>query len=524
MPNGVRGGVVLYPLIARLSRSLLLLVGATFAVYWIGNRATTVPMPSAVYAELSPAEPVETRMVRIREMVAAHIAGAGDEATLYRLGVTATLVHSADAQPPTGLARILRSMAVGVEDTPSARDLLANLESDATREDLDFYRGVASHLDGRPDEALDWFTKHIRGRPTSVTERLALANKASILVSQRSLRAKELRDIGPQLRAAVANTEHDITKGLLMLRLGQVYVARHQYARGADMARAAALRASAHHAIAHAATSQVKAIENRRLDVGYVQRMAQIARFDLGRGASGGRLSELIPVFLRNTLALAGLATVVALGIAAPLGVLVAARPEAWSVRTAQWAVYLVSGIPAWLLGLIALRVPARVWGVAKTIPEWDVLESPVQRLLVPHKGSGLYFALMALTLAFGNSLVSQLMQRVARAASLVLSADYILAVRSRQASVFHHLARNLRSPVLIAYASYFPALLSGAIVVEAVFNYDGVGLALWEAAAANDTDFATMVPICILLVGLVFIANVLRDILLVIVDPRLRT
>jgi peptide/nickel transport system permease protein len=516
---------------------VLLLFGVTLLIYWVGIRAATVVMEVPAYAELTPPGSAQARMCRIRELAAAYTESNGepDDAMLYELGVTMALVMSADvnnypdvrdsfSRAPT------RGDRAGGNGAPSASHVLAKIGAPSDFVDIVFYRAVAAYVDKEHEPALVSFRQHAQDKPASATGRLALANMAGILIDRRARHAKELREIVPELRHAIAATHDEETQALLTLRLGQVHIARHRFAKGAELARRAS--ATAHPGIAYSATKQARSIENARLDAGYLRRMTQIARLDLGKSASGERVAPYLPVFFRNTLALAALATVVALAIAAPMGVVLAAVPVSVSARAIRWAVYLVSGVPAWLLGLVGLRMLSLeaqwhqdllcAWRGAG-VPDIALnLLGRHTRWLTRHHEALSHYVLAPLTLAFGNSLVSRIMQRVRSEARLVLAEDYVLAVRARQASVLRHVARNLVPPLVTTYVSFVPTLLSGAIVVEAVYNYDGVGYALWEAARAS--DFATLLPICTLLVGIVFAANILRDVVIVIVDPRLRT
>ena len=73
-----------------------------------------------------------------------------------------------------------------------------------------------------------------------------------------------------------------------------------------------------------------------------------------------------------------------------------------------------------------------------------------------------------------------------------------------------------------MVFVSQLPIFLSGAIVVESVFTYPGIGY--WLLKAVEEKDFPVVLPVCATLVLIVCLANILRDILHVLIDPRLRS
>ncbi|MBT3271434.1 ABC transporter permease subunit [Candidatus Poribacteria bacterium] len=507
----------MYALIRNIVRNMFILLGVTYLVYGVGLRATTVPFAPLVYGELDKADPT-LRLRRLRELAQAYTQADGDldDAALYDLGVATALALNDDPgqattirryfQPDLDISSYIQGAKIimdtaPVAEAPSSTDVFDRIRRPEAFPDIDFYRAVASYggagsrdrsRDSRTERASAYFRGHARAHPRSVSGRLALANHASLRASLR----QDLPEIQRTLAAAIPVLDSEALTALLMLAAAQVHIARREFADGVRVARMAS--STDNPRIAHEARLLVGMVEDRALEAGYMQRMLQIVRLDLAPTKTMQEVWPRLRLYLRNTLTLAALATILALAIAVPAGICLAAAPASLVTQGARWALYLVSGAPVFLLGLIGLRY------------------------FPPVAGSVAHHALAAACLAFGNSLVSQITQRVEREASVLLRADFVMAVRARQAPVWRHLMRNLARPVLATYVAYVPALLSGAIVVEEVLGRLGVGF--WLLQAAKENDFAVLLPCCVSLVLLVVAANTARDMLLVIVDPRVRT
>ena len=103
---------------------------------------------------------------------------------------------------------------------------------------------------------------------------------------------------------------------------------------------------------------------------------------------------------------------------------------------------------------------------------------------------------------------------------------DYVLAGQAkglpRRRVVLTYAARNAILPQLSGFANAIGFVVSGAIIMESVFSYPGVGLLLLNAVASN--DFPLMQAIFLVITFAVLLANLFVDIIYVFVDPRART
>ncbi len=103
---------------------------------------------------------------------------------------------------------------------------------------------------------------------------------------------------------------------------------------------------------------------------------------------------------------------------------------------------------------------------------------------------------------------------------------DYVLAAQAKGLSnrrvIFTYAARNAFLPQLQGFGLALGFVVSGAIVMEIVFSYPGIGLLLLSAVQSN--DFPLMQAIFLVITFAVLLANLLVDLVIVAFDPRVRT
>ncbi len=85
---------------------------------------------------------------------------------------------------------------------------------------------------------------------------------------------------------------------------------------------------------------------------------------------------------------------------------------------------------------------------------------------------------------------------------------------------VTRHLLRNSLLPIITLIGLSLPAVLSGAVVVEAVFNYPGMGWLFWSAAGAH--DYPVLMGFTVVIAGATVLGNLLADVAYAILDPRI--
>lgn len=242
--------------------------------------------------------------------------------------------------------------------------------------------------------------------------------------------------------------------------------------------------------------------------VQYLAFLSDLARFDLGRSfVQNADVWDILSSRIPYTLQLAMGALIVALVIGVPLGVLMAVFRDRIRARAIMWVVLTCQSMPTFWSG-ISLILVFGVW------LRW-----------LPSSGSGTLAHLIMPSIALGLLSLATY-ARITRAAFLdELVKDYVRSARARGVQmrrlVWRHLLRNSMIPVISITALELSQLLAGAVIVETVFAWPGLGQLTVQSIAAR--DFVVVQAIVLLGAFVTIFANLLADILYSIVDPRVR-
>jgi peptide/nickel transport system permease protein len=244
------------------------------------------------------------------------------------------------------------------------------------------------------------------------------------------------------------------------------------------------------------------------LAIQYLDYLAQLARFDLGQSlVQRVPVLEIIAARLPYTLYLAGSALLVAVGIGLPVGIVMAVRRDTKLERVLMALVLVGQSMPTFWSGILLILLFAVTLGV---MPSSGV--DGIRSVVLPA------VALGALTMAT--------YARVARTAVLEeLGRDYVSAAQAKgllfRRVISRHILRNAATPIITISALEIANLLAGAVIVETVFAWPGLGQLAVQSIAARDFPIVQSI---VLLSAFVSIAlNLAADILYSLVDPRIR-
>jgi peptide/nickel transport system permease protein len=241
--------------------------------------------------------------------------------------------------------------------------------------------------------------------------------------------------------------------------------------------------------------------------VRYGRWLADAARGDLGTSLRTGEavLQALLDRF-PATLLLAVAALLLGLLIGIPLGTLAAARRDSGFDHASRIGVLLGASIPNFWLGYLFILLFAVGLG-------W---------LPVAGWGSWQHLVLPALTLAVGG--IAGLTRLTRSTVIEELQADYVRTARAKglpERAVVRHALRNALNPIVTLTGVRFGRLLAGAVVVETVFAWPGIGKLVVDAI--YDRDYPTIQGF-VLFTGTVFVLlNLLVDLGYAWLDPRVR-
>jgi len=265
---------------------------------------------------------------------------------------------------------------------------------------------------------------------------------------------------------------------------------------------------------------------NESMAVRYVKYVTNMATFYFGYSFYTGRpITDEIGTRMVNTLALVGLSTVLAISFGTLLGVL-AAWKRGKLVDSVNVSVSLAFfSVPSFWIGMLLLAIFSHWLGwfpSAGAIPrEWAF--HPPENLLAEAIGRlrHLFLPVVTLTLfQYGGYLL------LTRATMLeALTEDYVVTARAKgvkeRAILYKHALKNASLPLITNVAISFGFLLSGAIITEQVFTYQGLGYWLWDAIGR--ADYPVLNAMFYIIALCVIIANFISDLLYGVVDPRIR-
>ncbi|MER7504917.1 ABC transporter permease [Nonomuraea pusilla] len=227
-------------------------------------------------------------------------------------------------------------------------------------------------------------------------------------------------------------------------------------------------------------------------------------------------VAEAISQRLPKTMLLSLASTALAVVVAIPLGVVQAVRRNKWPDYTINALSLLAYATPIFFMGLMMIILFSQVWPVLP--PEapqgftlGEVLADPAG-LVLPT------VTLAVLTVAVYSRYVRS---------SMVdnLNENYVRTARSKGLSegrvIVGHTLRNGLFPVITLLGMYLPALFSGALVVERLFNYPGMGLLFWQSALKR--DYPILLGVTLLISVATVLGALVADILYAAVDPRVR-
>lgn len=234
---------------------------------------------------------------------------------------------------------------------------------------------------------------------------------------------------------------------------------------------------------------------------------------------------DLIAQRLWNTLILSLSAMVLSWGIAIPIGTYAATRVYSLQDRSLTFLAYLGIAIPSFFLALLLLYLAATLKGKGVNLPIGG-MQSPEFLYLSPwEKMVDLIHHLLLPTLVLGIGGVAYLMRQMRANLLETLRADFMTTARAKglpeRTVVWKHGVRNAINPLITLFGFELGSLLSGALMVEIVMAWPGLGRLMYEALLRKDL-YLIMGD---LVIGslLLIIGNLISDILLAMSDPRIR-
>jgi peptide/nickel transport system permease protein len=231
-----------------------------------------------------------------------------------------------------------------------------------------------------------------------------------------------------------------------------------------------------------------------------------------------------IALRLPNTIYLMSVTLLVALMLAIPAGVISAVRQYSKFDLTVTTFSFAGQAIPEFWLGLILILVfyawldnpftgepllpPGGMYTLGEPFSVWD----RIQHLILPVTAGALGWMAW-----YSRFLRSSMLD--------VIHQDYLRTARAKglaeRAVIYRHGLRNALIPLVTMLALDMPYIITGAVFVEMIFAWPGMGRLYYQSAL--DRDYPVLMAILILSAGFIIISNLVADLLYAVLDPRIR-
>jgi peptide/nickel transport system permease protein len=248
----------------------------------------------------------------------------------------------------------------------------------------------------------------------------------------------------------------------------------------------------------------------------YVSWLGGVVQGDFGVSfRSGQTVLSMVTERLPATLSLAGAAVVVALLIALPLGVLSAIRQGSRTDTIATAISQFGISVPDFWMGILLILLFSLTLGWLPASGYVGLSEDPLEwakRLILPGVTVGVVSGAVLTRFVRSSVLES-------------LGEDFVRTAQSKGLSerriIREHVLPNALVPVITVTGLQLAYLLSGVVVVEAVFAWPGLGQLALDAV--QDRDYPVLQGAVMLFAGFFLLVNLLVDLLYAVVDPRIQ-
>ncbi|HEU0013335.1 MAG TPA: ABC transporter permease [Longimicrobium sp.] len=268
---------------------------------------------------------------------------------------------------------------------------------------------------------------------------------------------------------------------------------------------------------------------DRPLHEQYVKWLWSFVRGDFGFSFTAGQpIVNLLPGILWNTVQLTLVSMVMIFAIGMLIGIVQAVRQYSLADNVLTFVALFFYSMPSFWFALmlvlvLSLKAGQNGWPIqfpASGMMSVDYEYLPLGGKIVDRLR---HLALPAIALGIGSAAG---VARYMRGAMLeVIHQDFIRTARAKGLSerrvIFKHALRNALIPIITLLGLYLPFLLSGAVLVETIFSWPGMGRAV--VSAILERDYPMVMAGSFVIAALVVLGNLLSDLLYAVVDPRIR-
>jgi peptide/nickel transport system permease protein len=259
------------------------------------------------------------------------------------------------------------------------------------------------------------------------------------------------------------------------------------------------------------------------LPVQYLHWLRAAATFDFGSSIVDRQpVRERVLEKLPNTFALNFIAFTLAALFGIPIGLWSATRSGRFAERASAVGFFLLYSLPSFWVALLLMQL----FSVRnELLPLFGMTSDDYLELSAPAQLADRlkHLILPVITMAYAQLAI---FARFSKAAlTEVIRQDFITAARAKGAApiavYWHHAFRNALIPLITLFGLTVPYLISGSVIVEQIFQWDGVGQLYIDSVLAR--DYPTVMGLTVITAVVTLLASLAADILYAFADPRVR-
>jgi peptide/nickel transport system permease protein len=237
---------------------------------------------------------------------------------------------------------------------------------------------------------------------------------------------------------------------------------------------------------------------------------------------SGKTVASILGESFPNTILLALVSIAFAFVVGVTLGSLAAIYSDTWLEKAILLLTSFGMSLPSFFAAILI------AWFFAFVLADYTGLSMFGSLYSVDDFGNGEYIDLKNLilpALTLGIRPLSVICELTKSTMKEVLQQDYIRTAKAKGLSKFqiikNHALRNTLNPVVSSISSWFASLIAGAVFVEYIFDWKGVGVVIVDSLEKYDFPvlMGTLIVICVMLIMI----NILTDIIHAMLDPRIK-
>lgn len=245
------------------------------------------------------------------------------------------------------------------------------------------------------------------------------------------------------------------------------------------------------------------------LGVQYLKYLKQLLQGDLGASLRypGRKVAEIVGEYAPVSASIGGTALVLGVALGLTLGILAALYRDRWPDRVIMVVALLGTAIPTFVIAAVLQYALTVTWP------------------LFPTTGYGTWKHMVLPVICMCVSPLATYARYMRSSVLDTANQDYILTAEAKGVSQFRivtrHILRNAILPCITMICVSVAGIFSGSFIIEKIFAIPGLGK--YFISAINDRDYAVVLGLNIVFTGLYIVSMLVSDILLMLVDPRLR-